>query len=334
MILAIDPGQEPIRIDKFLSDRIGRISRNRIQQAIRAEAVRVDQLPVKPNYRVKPGNVVSAILPVWNTEDSSGPPKAQAMDLDVVYEDDDLLIVNKQAGLVVHPGVGNWEGTLVNGLAHYLGVDDSYLQDDPLRQRLGLVHRIDKDTSGLLVVAKNDFALSFLARQFSEHTIERCYYAIVWGVPNPPNGKIEAHIGRSPRDRKAFTIFPEGEEGKWALTHYEMLEDLYYVSLVKCRLETGRTHQIRVHFQSIGHPLFNDEKYGGSRIVKGTPFSRYRDFVQRSFVTIPRQALHAKTLGFIHPSTRQFIRFESNLPADFEAALLQWRQYFAARQQN
>ncbi|MEY3321770.1 MAG: hypothetical protein RLZZ417_1353 [Bacteroidota bacterium] len=329
--LHIDPKQEPVRIDKYLSDRLGKISRNRIQQAIRAESVLVNELPVKPNYKIKPGNLISAVFPRHFSEEDAGKIQPQYIPLHIIYEDDDILIINKQPGLVVHPGVGNWEGTLVNGLAYYLGVDHLTEDAESFQNRVGLVHRIDKNTSGLLVIAKNDYALTFLAKQFSDHTIERTYYALVWGAPEPANGKIEGNIGRHPRDRKSYQVFPEGDEGKWAITHYETLENYYYVSLVKCNLETGRTHQIRVHFNFIGHPLFNDEKYGGSRIVKGTPFSKYRDFVNNTFKVLPRQALHAKTLGFVHPTTKEFVKFESDLPADFDECLQRWRKYYLSR---
>jgi 23S rRNA pseudouridine1911/1915/1917 synthase len=329
--LYIDPKQECVRIDKYLSDRLGRISRNRIQQAIRAGAVLVDSLPVKPNYKIKPGNSISAVFPRHFSDEEAGKIQPQYIPLDIVYEDEDVLIINKQAGLVVHPGVGNWDGTLVNGLAHYLGLDHLTRDDESFQNRVGLVHRIDKNTSGLLVIAKNDYALSFLAKQFSDHSIERTYYALVWGTPEPPKGKIEGHIGRNPRDRKRYLVFPDGDEGKWAITHYETMENFYYVSLVKCNLETGRTHQIRVHFNYIGHPLFNDEKYGGSAIVKGTPFSKYKDFVHNSFQVLPRQALHAGTLGFIHPTSKQFVRFECDLPQDFKECLQRWRKYYVSR---
>jgi 23S rRNA pseudouridine1911/1915/1917 synthase len=329
--LHIDPKQESVRIDKYLSDRLGKISRNRIQQAIRAESVLVNKLPVKPNYKIKPGNVISAVFPRFFSEEEAGKIQPQYIPLEIVFEDEDILIINKQAGLVVHPGVGNWEGTLVNGLAYYLGIEDVTDDTPSFQNRVGLVHRIDKNTSGLLVVAKNDYALSFLAKQFSDHSIERTYYALVWGTPEPENGKIEGNIGRNPRDRKCYQVFPEGDEGKWAITHYEMLENYYYVSLVKCTLETGRTHQIRVHFNYMGHPLFNDEKYGGARLVKGTPFSKYKDFVHNTFGVLPRQALHAKTLGFVHPSSKEFVRFDSELPDDFELCLQRWRNYYRSR---
>lgn len=329
--LQIDPKQELVRIDKYLSDRLGKISRNRIQQAIRAGAVMVDASPVKPNYKIKPGNLISAVFPRHFSEDEAGKIQPQFIPLEIVYEDEDILIINKQAGLVVHPGVGNWDGTLVNGLAYYLGLDHLTQDAESFQNRVGLVHRIDKNTSGLLVIAKNDYALSFLAKQFSDHSIERTYYALVWGTPEPSNGNIVGHIGRNPRDRKSYQVYPEGDEGKWALTHYETLENYYYVSLVKCNLETGRTHQIRVHFNYIGHPLFNDEKYGGSRIVKGTPFSKYKDFVHNTFQVLPRQALHARTLGFIHPTSKEFVRFECELPKDFEECLQRWKKYYQSR---
>lgn len=255
----------------------------------------------------------------------------QKMDLDVRYEDEDLMVIHKPAGLVVHPGPGHFRGTLVNGLAYYFGHQNLPIVDGNYSERLGLVHRIDKNTSGLLVVAKSDYALTHLAKQFYNHTIERTYYALVWGEPKEDFGTIRGNVGRHPRFRQLFTVFPEGEAGKWAVTHYKVLERLYYVSLVQCNLETGRTHQIRVHMQYLGHPLFNDERYGGDRIVKGTIFSKYKEFVESCFNLMPRHGLHAKSLGFVHPTTGAELYFESDLPADFQEALEAWRGYVAGR---
>lgn len=327
--IVIDAHQAPVRIDKFLHDRIKDLSRNRIQNAIKSGAVLVNTQEVKPNHKIKPGEQITLIMPRSPGENFRLFP--QKMPLDIRYEDEDLLVLNKPAGLVVHPGVGHQKGTLVNGLAYHFGLDPSDLSGYNFQSRVGLVHRIDKNTSGLLVVAKNDYALSHLAKQFFHHTIERTYYALVWGEPGQDRGTINAHVGRHPRFRQEFTVFPEGEAGKWAVTHYEVLEKLYYVSLVKCNLETGRTHQIRVHMKYLGHPLFNDEKYGGSEIRRGTVYSKYKVFVDRMFCELPRHALHAKSLGFIHPTRGIHLQFESELPADFASALQGWRDYVAHR---
>jgi len=241
-----------------------------------------------------------------------------------MHEDDDVLIVNKSAGMVVHPAFNNWSGTLVNGLVYHFQQLPTMKDNEG---RPGLVHRIDKDTSGLLVIAKNEKAMNNLAKQFFNHTIERTYYALVWGAPDPEEGTIEVNLGRSLKDRRITASFPEGDFGRNAITHYETLDDLRYVSLVKCNLETGRTHQIRAHLKYLGHPLFNDATYGGDKILKGTVFSKYKSFVQNCFKTIPRQALHAKTLGFTHPSSKKFVQFDSELPEDFEGVLSRWREY-------
>ena len=322
-IISVDPGQTPVRIDKFLFDRYGHLSRNKIQNAIRAEAITVNESPVKPNYKVRPGDSISLVFPGSRAGEGVVP---EEIPLDIIYEDDHVLVVNKEAGMVVHPGIGAHSGTLVNALAYYLSVDLPVMPGNT-EDRLGIVHRIDKDTSGLLVVAKNDFAMTHLAKQFFRHEIERQYLALVWGSPEPAEGTIEGNIGRHPRNRLQMTVFPEGEQGKSAVTHYQTLEDLYYVSLVECHLETGRTHQIRVHMQYIGHPIFNDERYGGDRIVKGTVFSKYRQFVENCFTMMPRHALHAHTLGFIHPETKKKMLFTQPLPEDFQSVLEKWRHY-------
>lgn len=329
--IVIDPKQTPLRVDKFLQARLEKISRNRVQNAIRAGSVLINGLEVKPNHKIKGGEHVSIILPRPPEEHSRLIP--QNIPLDIRYEDEDVLIVHKPAGMVVHPGVGHSRGTLVNALAYHFGKDLPVLEGNN-EDRVGLVHRIDKNTSGLMVVAKNDYAMTHLAKQFYHHTIERTYYALVWGEPDPSEGSVNAHIARDPRFRQRFAAFPDGSEGKWAVTHYKVLENLYYVSLVQCNLETGRTHQIRVHMQHIGHPLFSDERYGGDRIVKGTVYSKYKLFVERAFSIMPRHALHAKSLGFEHPRTGEWMFFEADLPNDFTQALQLWRDYLWQRQSS
>jgi len=324
-----DRKQEPMRLDKFLNDRLYKSSRNRIQNAIRSGSVTVNDKEVKPNYKVKPGDVIQVVMPKPPGEGYRLIP--QKIPLDIRYEDEHLLLVNKPAGMVVHPGVGHRSGTLVNALAYHFGRENLPVMDGNHQDRLGLVHRIDKNTSGLLVVAKTDYAMTHLAKQFYHHTIERTYNALVWGEPDPPKGTVNMHVGRNPRNRKAFMAFPEGDRGKWAVTHYEVLESIYYVSLIKCNLETGRTHQIRVHMRAMGHPLFSDDKYGGDRIVKGTVFSKYKYFVENTFNLMPRHALHAKSLGFVHPATGRDMHFEIDLPDDFQQVLERWRRYVAGR---
>jgi len=323
-----DPGQSPLRIDKFLVNRIENASRNKIQEAAAAGGIRVNDNPVKANYKVKPGEIVTVVM--------SYPPREieiipQDIPLNIVYEDDHLLVVNKNPGMVVHPGYGNYSGTLVNALAWHLKDLPLFNADDP---RPGLVHRIDKDTSGLLVVAKTEQAKNHLARQFFDKTSTRTYVALVWGQPTEDEGRIEGNIGRSLKDRKQMHVFPEGDFGKPAVTNYTVLERLGYVSLVQCRLETGRTHQIRVHMKYIGHTLFNDERYGGDHILKGTTFTKYKQFVQNCFKVLPRQALHAKTLGFIHPWTNEYISFDSEIPEDMLQGIEKWRGYIAGREEE
>lgn len=321
-----DKGQELLRIDKFLVARTGNISRNRIQQAADAGCILVNGRPVKSNYRVKPLDVVSIVMDRPPYENEILP---ENIPLDVVYEDHDVLVVNKPAGLVVHPGHGNYTGTLLNALAYRFKDDPDFDVTDP---RLGLVHRIDKDTSGLLVIAKTPEAKTSLGKQFFEKTTQRKYEALVWGRMEEPEGRIEGNIGRNPKDRLQMTVFPDGSQGKPAVTHYRLLEQLGYVSLVECRLETGRTHQIRVHMKSIGHTLFNDARYGGDEILKGTTFAKYRQFVHNCFEVCPRQALHAKTLGFVHPVTGEKLFFDSELPADMTALIERWRTYAGSRE--
>lgn len=326
--IVIDRKQEPMRIDKFLMNRLFRISRNKLQNAIRSGAILVNDEQVKPNFKVKYGHTIKVVLPHYAHENRIIP---QDIPLDVRYEDEDLLLVHKPPGLVVHPGVGHRDGTLVNALAHHLKLGTIEMEDQNFQDKIGLVHRIDKNTSGLLLIAKNDFTLSHLAKQFFHHTIERTYYALVWGQPDERKGKVDAHIGRHPRFRDKFAAFPDGSSGKWAVTHYEVVEPMYYVSLVKCNLETGRTHQIRVHMKHLGHPLFNDERYGGNEILKGTIYSKYKFFVEQTFALIPRHALHAQSLGFVHPRTNKFIQFESELPEDLQNTLDAWRSYLSNR---
>jgi len=320
-----DKGQTLLRIDKFLVDRIQNVSRNRIQEAAAAEAILVNGVAVKSNYRVKPNDVVSIMMTYPPRETEILP---ENIPLNIVYEDDSLLIINKPAGLVVHPGHGNFDGTLLNALAYYLKDEPKFNPNDP---RLGLVHRIDKDTSGLLVIAKTEEAKTYLGKQFFNKTTKRLYRALVWGTVEQDEGTIEGHIGRSLKDRQKMTVFPDGDYGKHAVTHYRVLERLGYVTLVECRLETGRTHQIRAHMKYIGHPLFNDERYGGHEILKGTQFAKYKQFVKNCFEVCPRQALHAKTLGFVHPVTHEELYFDSEIPDDMTQLLNKWRGYIAGR---
>jgi len=315
-----DKGQELLRVDKFLVDRMQHASRSRIRQAADATCILVNGKAVKANYRVKPLDVVQIVMdrPRYENEII-----AEDIPLDIVYEDDTVLVVNKPAGLVVHPGHGNYSGTLVNALAWHFKDNPDYDVSDP---RLGLVHRIDKDTSGLLVVAKTPEAKTHLGAQFFAKTTKREYYAVVWGVPSPASGTVESLIGRNPKDRLQMTVLPPDDpNGKHAVTHYEVLEPLTHVALVRCVLETGRTHQIRVHMRHLGHPLFNDARYGGDKVLRGVPSSTYRRFIGGCFEVCPRQALHARTLGFVHPKTGREMFFSAPLPADFEALLARWR---------
>ncbi len=325
----IDPKQEPLRIDKFLMDRLKQVSRNKVQAAIKAGNVKVDGKTVKANYKIKPGEKIYVVIKKHPL--AKGIVAPENISLDIRYEDEDLLIVHKPPGLVVHPGFGNFSGTLVNGLVYYLNGMDLPFQEGNLEDRPGLVHRIDKNTSGLLVIAKNEPTMTHLAKQFFDHTVKREYLALLWSEFDEDEGTITGNIGRDPRNRLKMTVFPDGDEGKHAVTHFEVVERLYYVSLVKCRLETGRTHQIRVHFSYKGHPVFNDDRYGGDRVVKGTVFSKYKSFVENCFKIIPRHALHAKTLGFIHPRTGKEMLFDSDLPEDFATVLEKWRKYVKSR---
>ncbi|WP_236941108.1 RluA family pseudouridine synthase [Flammeovirga sp. MY04] len=321
--IEVDPKQQPLRIDRFLVDRIPNLSRNRIQSGLKEGHFLVNGLPVKPNYKVTPGDVVMVFMP----KPRSTELEPQDIPLDIVYEDNDLLIVNKKPGMVVHPGFNNTSGTLVNALVyHFKGLPTSFNGED----KPGLVHRIDKDTSGLLVIAKNENALTHLAKQFYDHTIERTYQALVWGTfsDQGEEGTLTTMIGRSDSDRRMYTVIPdESTRGKKAITHYKQLKDLRYVSLVECKLETGRTHQIRVHMKHLGHPLFSDQMYGGDKILKGERTGKYKTFVDNNFKICPRQALHAKSLGFVHPTTNEWMQFDSEIPQDMQKLIKRWEDY-------
>ena len=314
-----DSGQQALRVDKFLMNRIENATRNKIQQAAKAGSVRVNDVVVKSNYKVKGGDQVKVLF--------THPPYenllvGEDIPLDIVYEDDALVVINKAAGMVVHPGHGNYSGTLLNALLYHFESLPLNANDRP-----GLVHRIDKDTSGLLVVAKTEKAMTHLAKQFFDKTSKRSYYALVWGDVKDDTGTIEGHIGRDPKNRLLMTVFPDGVQGKEAITHYEVLERFGYTTLVRCRLDTGRTHQIRAHMKHIGHTLFGDTRYGGDNILKGTTFTKYKQFVDNCFKLLPRQALHAQTLGFVHPISGKSMSFEAPLPNDMLTALDKWRHY-------
>jgi 23S rRNA pseudouridine1911/1915/1917 synthase len=319
--IVVDKGQALLRIDKFLPIKLGKASRNKYQTAIEAGFITVNNKVVKPNYKVKPNDLIIVSLPKPPRNEEVIP---ENIPLNIIYEDEDLLIVNKAPGMVVHPAFNNWNGTLVNALVYHF----NHLPNNQ-GERPGLVHRIDKDTSGLLVIAKTEEALTFLAKQFFEHTIERTYYALVWGVPSSDKGTIRVNIARSLRDRKLMDAFPNQDVGKHAVTHFEVLQKYQNVALIKCNLETGRTHQIRVHLKYLGHPLFGDTVYGGDKILRGNVTGPYKAFVENCFALLPRQALHAKSLGFIHPRTGKFIQFDSELPADFQAVIRKWENYFS-----
>lgn len=323
LTLSIDKGQEPLRIDKFLTNRIEGATRNKLQQALNTGMVLVNGQAVKPNYKIKPFDNIVVYSDMHPDETDVVP---EQMPLNIVYEDTDLMVVNKPAGMVVHPGSGNYSGTLLNGVSWYLQQQHPEINENIL-PRFGLVHRIDKNTSGLLVLAKTDNAMRHLARQFFDHTVKRKYMALVWGDLEQDSGTIIAHVGRHQRFRKLFEAYPEGDHGKEAITHYRVLERFGYVTLVECILETGRTHQIRVHMKHIGHPLFSDDFYGGDRIVKGTIYAKYKQFVENCFALCPRQALHAKTLGFTHPTTGEELFFDTALPPDIEGVIEKWRKY-------
>ena len=318
----VTAGTEMLRIDKYLFNLIANTSRNKVQQAAKADCILVNGNPVKQNYKVRPGDTISVLMPNPPNDTEILP---EHIPLNIVYEDKDLLIVNKEAGMVVHPAYGNYTGTLVNALYGYF--QDQTLEDGSPMKPL-LVHRIDKNTSGLLAVTKNELAQMRLAKTFFDHDLERKYWALVWGDFEEDSGTIVGNVGRNPKDRMVMTVFPEdSDQGKHAVTHWQVVERFGYVTLVECQLETGRTHQIRVHMQHIGHPLFNDEAYGGNRILKGTTFTKYQQFIRNCFSLMPRQALHAKSLGFKHPITGKEILFESELPEDFAAVVEKWRGY-------
>jgi 23S rRNA pseudouridine1911/1915/1917 synthase len=317
-----DKGQTPLRVDKYLMNKVENATRNRIQKSAKDGNIFVNDIIVKSNYKVKANDVITVRFEHPPYEMLLTP---EDLPIDIVYEDDALLVINKAAGMVVHPGHGNYSGTLINALAFHFDNLPNNSSDRP-----GLVHRIDKDTTGLLVVAKTEEAMAHLSKQFFNKTTEREYVAIAWGAMQEEHGTIEGHIGRHPKNRLQNTVYLDPDDldkGKPAVTHYKVLEHLGYVTLVSCKLETGRTHQIRVHMKHIGHTLFNDERYGGSAILKGTTFSKYKQFVDNCFKVLPRQALHAKTLGFIHPTTNEFMRFEAPIPEDMEACLYKWRNY-------
>lgn len=318
---SIERGQVPQRVDIYLQNHMANVSRNQIQLACDAGSVLVNGKKTKPSYKVKPNDQITIVLPEPVRDKELIP---QDIPLNIVFEDDDLVIINKPPGLVVHPAFGNFSGTLLNGLMFHF-------KTLPVRKgsldRPGLVHRIDKNTSGLLVIAKSDIAMTHLAMEFFDRTIDRNYVALVWGDFKEDSGTITGNVGRNLKDRKIMDVFPEGDHGKHAVTHYKVIERFGYVTLIQCKLETGRTHQIRVHLKYAGHPLFNDETYGGNRILKGTSFSKYRQFIENCFEIMPRHALHAKTLGFTHPSSGKKVFFESEIAPDFTAVLEKWRQY-------
>lgn len=323
--ITVDKKQEPLRIDKFLLIYRQNSSRNKISQTCRAGNVLVNGQSVKQNYRVKPGDEISVLLAHPPRENVIIP---QNIPINIVYEDDDVLVIDKEAGMVVHPGFGNWDGTLVNAVAYHF--EQNGLKTD--LDRIGLVHRIDKDTSGLLVIAKNEYALSHLAKQFFDRKTKRLYWAFVWGNLEDDQGTIRGHIGRHLKNRMQMAVYEDGSHGKHAVTHYKVLERFRYMTWVECKLETGRTHQIRAHFRHIGHTLFNDERYEGNVILRGINLPKYKQFVQNVFEILPRHALHAHTLGFIHPTTKEEMYFESPMPHDMQSAIDKWRNYLSAQQ--
>ncbi|MBN8667634.1 MAG: RluA family pseudouridine synthase [Chitinophagales bacterium] len=327
-VFRTDKGQEPLRIDKYLMNRIEGATRNKLQQALNAGLVTVNGKEVKPNFKVKG---LDEIIVYSDTSAADTEVVPEPMELNIAFEDEHLMMINKPAGMVVHPGSGNYTGTLLNGVAWYLKQKDPGVTEESL-PRFGLVHRIDKNTSGLLVLAKTQIAMSKLAKQFYDHTVKRQYVALVWGDLKEDSGTIIAHVGRHQRFRKLFEAYPDGEHGKEAITHYQVLERFGYTTLVRCILETGRTHQIRVHMKYLGHPLFNDDTYGGDKIVKGTVYARYRQFVENCFALCPRHALHARTLGFVHPVSGKELFFEADLPSDIQSVIDKWRSY--AEQKN
>ncbi len=326
--IVVDEGQAPLRIDKFLFNKINNVTRNKVQQAAKAGNILVNGTAVKSNYKVRPLDEISVLM-TYPPRDVDILP--EVIPLNIVYEDDDLIVINKQAGLVVHPGYANYTGTLLNGLAYYFAETGQSKVENGFGY---MVHRIDKDTTGLILVTKNEESQTKLAKQFFDHTVDREYEALVWKDIENDEGIIEGNIGRSLKDRRVMTVFPEGEYGKEAVSHYKVLKRYGYVTLVQCKLETGRTHQIRAHFSYLGHPLFNDARYGGDGILKGTTFTKYKQFVQNCFKLIDRQALHARSLGFIHPTSGKEMYFESELPTDLESVLQKWDGYIANRPED
>ena len=326
--IIVDKQQSLLRIDKYLIDKLQGTSRKKIQDGIKNGFVKVNEIAVKQNYKVKPLDTITVSLPNPPRNDKIVPEK---IELNIQHEDKEILIVDKPAGMVVHPSYNNWTGTLVNALVFYF----SNLPEMPNNVgRPGLVHRIDKDTSGLLVIAKSEHTMTSLAKQFFDHTIKRKYVAIVWGELEKNHGTIDVNLGRSLKDRRLITAYPKNDFGRKAITHYKVIESFFYVSLIECHLETGRTHQIRAHMKHIGNPIFNDKMYGGDHIVKGTVFSKYKKFVENCFKILPRQALHAKSLGFIHPKSKQYVFFESDLPSDFKTLLSKWKKYTIGQQKD
>ncbi|MBN2728761.1 MAG: RluA family pseudouridine synthase [Bacteroidales bacterium] len=320
--VVVDKKQSALRVDKFLVNRFEGVSRNRIQNAAKAQCIRCNDLPVKSNYKIKPEDIITLLLPHPPRDTEIFP---EDIPLDIVYEDNSLLIVNKNPDMVVHPGFNNYTGTLLHALLFHFQ-ESGQEETRPL-----LVHRIDKDTSGLMVVCKEEYAQTYLAKQFFEHSLERRYVALVWGDVKEDEGLVEGFLGRAKKDRRMVDVYSTEEEGKFARTHYRVLERFGWVTLIECRLETGRTHQIRAHMKYLGHPLFSDEMYGGCSIVKGDPTTKFKQFVQNCFKIMPRQALHAKTIGFIHPETKKEMRFDSELPEDFLAVIDKWRRYMESK---
>ena len=331
LVYIADPKQSFTRLDKFLMDRVEKISRSKLQEGIKEGRVLVNGERIKSSYRIRPNDVVT--LQFDKPRGLKEQIQAEDIPIDVHYEDDDLMVVYKPPGMVVHPGIGNHSGTLVNAIAHHLKGVQLPNKDETYLDRPGIVHRIDKDTSGLLIVGKTEQALTHLSKQFFDHTVKREYYALVWGDLKEDKGTIIGNIARNPSNRMQFIVFPEGDEGKHAITHYEVVERMYYVTLIKCHLETGRTHQIRVHLKYLGHTLFNDERYGGNKILKGTVFTKYKQFVHNAFKVLPRHALHAKSLGFIHPRTEEELFFNTDLPDDFAECIDKWRKYVHTRKE-
>jgi len=319
--IVVDKGQGLVRIDKFLVDRLEKTSRSRIQNAQESGFVRVNGVPVKSSYKIKPTDVITVEMPYPVREIEL---LAEDIPLDILYEDDDVIVLNKQSNMVVHPGHGNYTGTLVNALMFHI----ENLPEGSAEARPGLVHRLDKNTTGVMVIAKTDYALTHLAKQFFDRTTDRRYAAIVWGDVSE-DGIVTGHIGRSPHDRKVFMVYPDGSNGKHAVTHYKVLDRLGYVTVVECKLETGRTHQIRVHMKYIGHTLFGDTEYGGNQVLKGTTFAKYGQFVENCFKILPRQALHAKSLGFMHPTKKEWMQFETPMPPDMQEVIDKWKRYTA-----